>query len=185
LSITFLHTPLAGLMVVARTRVEDSRGFLARLYSAEDFATTGVITSVAQINHTLTRRTGAVRGMHFQRPPYAETKLVSCIRGEIFDVAVDLRRHSRTFLQWHAEVLSAANQRSLLIPEGFAHGFQALTADCELVYVHTAPYAPQAEGAVSAADPRLGIAWPLEITEMSDRDRGHALLTETFEGIEL
>lgn len=181
----FLPTPLAGLLVVERTRIEDSRGFLSRLYSVESFESVGIRKSIAQINHTLTRRAGAVRGMHFQRPPHAETKLVSCFRGEVFDVAVDLRRHSPTFLGWHAEVISADNQRSLLIPEGFAHGFQTLTADCELLYLHTASYEPHAEGAVSAIDPRLGIAWPLDITEMSDRDRSHPVLTAEFEGVAL
>ena len=181
----FLPTPLAGLTVVRRTRVEDSRGFLDRIYSVADFVALGVPKPVAQINHTLTRRVGAVRGMHFQWPPHAETKLVSCVRGEVFDVAVDLRRHSPTFLQWHAEVLSSVNQRSLLIPEGFAHGFQALAADCELVYVHTALYAADAEGAVSVRDPTLKIAWPLPISELSERDSGHPFLTQEFKGIDL
>jgi dTDP-4-dehydrorhamnose 3,5-epimerase len=181
----FLPTPLAGLTVVRRTRVEDNRGFLDRIYSVADFDALGVRKPVAQINHTLTRRVGAVRGMHFQRPPYAETKLVSCLRGEVFDVAVDLRRHSPTFLRWHAEVLSAANQRSLLIPEGFAHGFQALAAGCELVYVHTASYMPDAEGAVNVRDPELKIAWPLAISELSERDSSHLFLTAEFKGIDL
>jgi dTDP-4-dehydrorhamnose 3,5-epimerase len=152
---------------------------------ASAFDAAGVRKPIAQINHTLTRRVGAVRGMHFQWPPHAETKLVSCLRGEVFDVAVDLRRHSPTFLQWHAEVLSPANQRSFLIPEGFAHGFQALAADCELVYVHSAPYVPEAEGAVSVRDPGLKIAWPLAISELSERDGRHPFLTPQFEGIDL
>jgi len=123
--------------------------------------------------------------MHFQWPPHAETKFVSCLHGEVFDVAVDLRRDSPTFLQWHAEVLSPANQRGLLIPEGFAHGFQALAADCELVYVHTAPYMPDAEGAVNVRDPKLKIAWPLAISELSERDGSHPFLPQQFPGIAL
>ena len=180
----FVPTPIAGLMLVQRQRLEDSRGFLSRFYCAEEFEALGVHQSIAQINHTLTRCKGAVRGMHFQLPPYAETKVVSCLHGEIFDVAVDLRKNSPTFLQWHGTVLSAENQRSLLIPDGFAHGFQALADDCELIYLHTAAYHPAAEGAVNANDPRLAIAWPLDITEMSDRDRAHPLLAAEFEGIE-
>lgn len=180
----FVPTPLVGLMLVQRQRLEDSRGFLSRFYCAEEFKTAGVLQPIAQINHTLTRSKGAVRGMHFQRPPHAETKLVSCLHGEIFDVAVDLRKNSPTFLRWHGVVLSAANQRSLLIPAGFAHGFQALTDDCELIYLHTAAYQPTAEGAVHANDPCLAIAWPLDITEMSDRDRTHPPLTAEFTGIE-
>ena len=107
-----------------------------------------------QINHTLTGRRGTVRGMHYQRPPHAETKFISCLRGEVFDVAVDLRHDSPTFLRWHAEVLSAENHRTLVVPEGFAHGFQTLAEDCELLYLHTAAFAADSEGALNANDPR-------------------------------
>lgn len=180
----FSPAPIAGLVLVQRKRLEDSRGFLSRFYCAEEFESAGVHGAISQINHTLTRRKGAVRGMHFQLPPHAESKLVSCLHGEIFDVAVDLRKNSPTFLKWHGEVLSAQNQRSMLIPEGFAHGFQAMTDDCEIIYLHTAAYRQTAEAALNATDPRLAIAWPLGITEMSDRDRGHAMLAADFEGIE-
>jgi len=173
---------LSGLAVIRRTRIEDARGFLSRVYSAD---TTVLGKPIVQINHTLTRRVGTVRGMHFQWPPHCEAKLVTCLRGEVFDVAVDLRRNSPSFLRWHAERLSGGNLRSLLIPEGFAHGFQTLTYNCELLYLHTAAYAPSAEGAVSALDPSLAIEWPLEISEMSDRDRHHPMLTAEFKGIEL
>ena len=180
----FMPTPIAGLRLVQRKRLEDSRGFLSRFYCAEEFKAAGIHQPIAQINHTLTRSKGAVRGMHFQLPPHAETKVVSCLHGEVFDVAVDLRKNSPSFLQWHGVLLSAKNQCSFLIPEGFAHGFQTLTNDCELIYLHTASYQPTAEDAVNANDPRLAIAWPLEITEMSDRDYSHPLLAAKFEGIE-
>lgn len=121
--------------------------------------------------------------MHFQHPPNAEDKLVTCLRGQIVDVAVDLRRGSPTFLRWHAEVLSAANGKALLIPQGFAHGFQAMTDDCELLYLHSRPYAAEAEGALNARDPKLDIHWPLDITDISDRDAGHPTLPETFTGL--
>jgi dTDP-4-dehydrorhamnose 3,5-epimerase len=111
--------------------------------------------------------------------------VVSCLQGEIFDVAVDLRRDSPTFLQWHGVHLSAQNRQSLLIPEGFAHGFQTLTDDCELIYLHTAAYHPAAEGALNVSDPKLDIAWSLEITELSDRDRNNKLIEQEFEGIVL
>lgn len=181
----FLPMPIAGLMLVQRQIIEDSRGFFSRFYCAAEFETLGVQKPVRQINHTLTKSKGAVRGMHFQLPPYAETKLVSCLHGKIFDVAVDLRKDSPTFLRWHGEILSAANQRSFLIPEGFAHGFQSLTVDCEVIYLHTAAYDPASEGALNAADPRLAITWPLDVTEMSDRDRSHPMLSAYFEGIQL
>lgn len=179
----FSATPLRGLLVARRARMSDARGFLSRLYSASEFSAVGISKPIADINQTLTRRRGVVRGMHFQRPPHAETKVVTCIRGAVFDVAVDVRSGSPTFLRWHAEVLSEENQRSMVIPEGFAHGLQALADDCELVYLHTAAYNAAAEGGIGPTDPRLQIAWPLEITEMSDRDRGHAPIDDDFRGI--
>jgi len=175
--------PLAGLKIVQRKSIEDARGFLSRFYCAEEFANYGFHKSISQINHTLTRNKGAVRGLHYQRPPHAEIKLVSCIKGEIFDVAVDLRKDSPTFLQWHGEVLSEHNQRSLLIPEGFAHGFQTLCEDCELIYLHSAPYCKDAEVALNVTDPKIGITWPLEITELSERDRSHPMIKLDFEGM--
>ncbi|MBI4807405.1 MAG: dTDP-4-dehydrorhamnose 3,5-epimerase [Nitrosomonadales bacterium] len=181
----FIPTPLAGLTLVQRTAIEDQRGFLSRFYCADEFRAAGLDKPIAQINHTLTRNRGTVRGMHFQYPPHAESKLVSCLQGEIFDVAVDLRRDSPTYLQWHGVRLSERNRQSLLIPEGFAHGFQTLTEDCELIYLHTAAYHPESEGALNAADPELGIAWPLAISEISERDRNHKSIEQDFQGIVL
>ena len=128
------------------------------------------------------RRRGTVRGLHFQRPPHAEDKYVSCLRGEVYDVAVDLRRGSATFLRWHAEKLSAANRRSLLVPRGFAHGFQALTDDCELIYLHTHRHVPASEGALNVRDPALAIDWPLPIVELSERDASHPFVDPAFAG---
>lgn len=162
--------------------MEDSRGFLSRFYCAEEFANAGARLQIAQINHTFTRKRGAVRGLHYQLAPHAEMKFVSCIQGEIWDVAVDLRRDSPTFLQWHGEVLSAANRRSLFLPEGFAHGFQALSDNCELIYLHSTAYHPESEGALNTGDPKLGIFWPLPITEISERDREHKMLEQHFQG---
>lgn len=178
------EAPLEGLRVVMRQRREDDRGFLSRLYCREDFGEIGLSAPISQINHSLTRMHGTVRGMHFQHPPDAEEKLVTCIRGEAWDVAVDLRKGSPTFLSWHAERLSAENGISLLIPKGFAHGFQALTDNCELLYLHTAAYAPRSEGAVNALDPKLGIDWPLPVGAMSERDRSHPFIDADFAGIE-
>lgn len=178
-------TALPGVSIIQREILEDSRGFLSRFYCMDEFSSLGMNKPIAQINHTLTRREGTVRGLHFQFPPYAETKIVSCLRGEVFDVALDLRRDSTTFLQWHGEVLSAANRRSLLIPEGFAHGFQALTDDCELIYLHTAPYRQDAEGALNVKDPHFAIGWPLPITELSERDSSHPFINADFRGVAL
>lgn len=181
----FVPTPFDGLMIVQRKVIEDLRGFFSRFYCAEEFLEVGVAKPIAQINHTVTRKKGAVRGMHFQQFPYVETKLVSCLKGEIFDVAVDLRPDSSTFLQWHGEILSADNRKSLLIPEGYAHGFQALTEDCELIYLHTAAYHPEAEGALNVADPKLNITWLLPISDLSERDRSHPFVDQCTQKIVL
>ncbi len=167
-------TPLQGLLAVDRKPMHDERGFFSRFFCQEEFAAMGCDLRIAQINHTLTRQIGAIRGMHFQRAPHEETKFVSCIAGAVFDVAVDIRPGSPTYLQWHGEVLSAQNARSLLIPRGFAHGFQTLSEDCELIYLHGEPYAPGFEGGLHALDPKLAIAWPLPAGQMSARDRAFA-----------
>jgi dTDP-4-dehydrorhamnose 3,5-epimerase len=176
-------TPLEGVQLVQRQRVGDARGFLARIFCADELRAAGWVKPVAQVNHTFTARRGTVRGLHFQHPPHAEMKLVSCLRGEVWDVAVDLRAGSPTFLQWHAALLSADNGDALLIPEGFAHGFQTLGDDVEMLYCHSTAYTSGAEGGLNPRDPRLGIAWPLVISEISARDAGHAALDGAFEGV--
>jgi dTDP-4-dehydrorhamnose 3,5-epimerase len=176
--LTLVPTDLAGVYVVHRSQIGDHRGFLSRLFCSSELAEAGWRKPIAQINHTLTQRKGTVRGMHYQRGTHAEMKLVTCLRGAIWDVAVDLRAGSPTFLRWHAEELSADNRRALLIPEGFAHGFQALTDDCELLYLHSAAYAPEAEAGVNPVDPRLAIAWPLPISQLSPRDTNHPMLND-------
>ncbi len=180
-----LDTPLAGLQILQRKPIGDSRGYLERLFCSEELQALAPGRHIAQINHTLTARRGTVRGMHFQRPPHAEIKFVCCLRGEVFDVAVDLRDNSPTFLRWHAEVLSADNHKTLVIPEGFAHGFQTLTDDCEMLYFHTAAYQPGAEGGLNAQDPRLAIQWPFPVADLSQRDAAHLLLDDDFTGVAL
>lgn len=178
-----LPTPLTGLVMIERQRAQDHRGFLSRLFCAEELAEAGFVLPIAQINHTYTARKGSVRGLHFQHPPHSEDKLITCIKGEIFDVAVDLRRSSPTFLHWHAEILSADNARSLMVPQGYAHGFQTLSDDCELLYLHSRPYCAAAEGALNALDPSLAVAWPLPFSDISARDAAHPHLTPYFTGI--
>jgi len=177
--------PLAGLKRVDRQVLGDARGFLVRLFCAEELANAGWTKAVVQINQTGTERRGTVRGLHFQWPPHAEMKLVSCLRGEVWDVAVDLRPDSPTYMRWHAETLSAANRRALLIPEGFAHGFQTLSDDVEMHYCHTASYAPEAEGGIDALDPGLAIAWPLAIAARSPRDENLPVIDGQFTGVRL
>ena len=177
------YLPLAGLKLITRHRLGDSRGSFSRLFCAEELATAGWTKPISQINHTVTPQVGTVRGMHFQHPPYSEMKMVMCLRGKVYDVAVDLRQGSPTLLSWHGEILSADNNKAMLIPEGFAHGFQALTDDVELLYCHSEFYAATFEGGVHPADPKLGIAWPMQIGMLSERDSGHFLLTNSFSGI--
>ena len=178
-----LATPIAGLQVLQRKPMGDDRGYLERLFCMDELQALLPGKRIEQINHTLTSGRGTVRGLHFQHPPHAETKFVHCLRGEVFDVAVDLRRGSPTFLRWHAEVLSAANHRTFVIPEGFAHGFQALADDCEMLYFHTAAYRQTAEGGLHAQDPRLAIRWPLPVAGLSPRDAAHAPLAADFAGL--
>jgi dTDP-4-dehydrorhamnose 3,5-epimerase len=175
---TVTDTPLSGLKLIERQCLGDSRGFLSRLFCADELVAAGWTKPIAQINQTVTAKCGTIRGMHFQYSPHTEMKLVSCLRGEVFDVAVDFRADSPTFLQWHGVRLSAENGYAFLIPEGFAHGFQTLTDNVELLYCHTMPYTAGAEGGLSPLDPKLAIAWPMEITLISDRDRRHPLLSD-------
>ena len=180
-----LKTAIPGLYVHQRQPLGDKRGYLERLFCNQEMNELISGKEIVQINHTLTESRGAVRGMHFQYPPHAEIKLISCLKGAVFDVAVDLRKGSPTFLQWHAEILSAENFKSLAVPEGFAHGFQTLTDDCELIYLHTAAYESSAEGGVHPQDSRLSIHWPLPVHQLSPRDSAHSLLDENFTGITL
>lgn len=175
--------PMDGLKRIRRVPIGDERGSLTRVFCADELFAAGWTGPIAQINHTHTAKAGTVRGLHFQRPPHAELKLVGCMRGEVWDVAVDIRSGSPTFLSWHAERLSAENGSALLIPEGFAHGFQSLTDDVEMLYCHSAAHEPHAEDGLDPRDPRLAIAWPMEIAELSRRDAQHAPLTAAFSGI--
>jgi dTDP-4-dehydrorhamnose 3,5-epimerase len=176
-------TPIQGLKVVERKRIEDRRGSLSRIFCASQLEIAGWRIPISQVNHTVTKSRGTVRGLHFQHKPFAEIKLISCLRGKVWDVAVDLRKDSPTFLQWHSEELSSENHRALLIPEGFAHGFQTMSDDCELLYMHSTPYRIEAEAGIHPNDPILQILWPLEFYEISERDVSHPFLNNQFEGI--
>ncbi|MCL5123580.1 MAG: dTDP-4-dehydrorhamnose 3,5-epimerase [Deltaproteobacteria bacterium] len=176
---------LSGLLVVQRKPIEDSRGFFTRFFCSETFQELGLTKPIQQINHSLTRKKGAVRGMHFQYTPYAECKIVSCLRGRIFDVAVDIRKGSPTFLQWHGEELSEDNFKTMVIPEGFAHGFQTLTEDCEIFYLVSAPYMGAYEGAINPGDPIVSIKWPLNVSQLSDKDDSTPLVGQDFRGVEI
>lgn len=178
------RTDLPGLLVIRRNPRADARGSLERLFGSSDLRSVMGSRSIEQINLTVTKRAGTVRGMHYQDSPHMETKLVSCLRGEVFDVAIDLRKGSPTFLRWHGEHLTEENHKTLLIPEGFAHGFQTLTSRCEMLYFHTAEYAPEAEHGINPRDPSIGIAWPQPVTCLSERDGAHPYIQGDFPGLD-
>lgn len=181
-----LHaTPLSGVIVVASDVRLDHRGSFGRLYCERELAEVLCSRRIVQINQSRTKTRGAVRGMHFQWPPHAEMKLVRCLKGRVWDVALDLRSGSPTFLQWHAQELSQDNAQMMVIPEGFAHGFQTLEPESELLYLHTDFYAPASEDGICCTDPYIAIHWPLAITEISQRDSSHAPLSDDFQGITL
>jgi len=183
LNFEIIDTALPGLKLMQRKTRNDERGFFSRFYCTEELSEVEFDGPISQINHTLTKVKGTVRGMHYQKPPYSEIKIVSCIKGKVFDVAVDLRKGSPTFLHWHAEVLSAENLKSLLIPKGFAHGFQALTDECELIYLHSHPYVKESESGLNVNDAKLGISWPLAINDLSERDRMQTMIKKSFKGL--
>lgn len=176
-------TPIQGLLVLETTKVEDDRGHLSRLFCEEEMAGFGWRAPLVQVNFTKTLSKGTVRGFHFQNPPYAEYKYVRCIRGKVYDVALDLRAGSETFLQTKSLVLSDENSLSFLIPPGVAHGFQSLTDNVELLYMHSQKYAPEYDDGVNPLDPLIFPAWPHEITQISKKDATRPHLNDDFKGV--
>ena len=181
----FKETAIKGLMTAERRVSEDERGEFSKLFSSDEFLSAGMDKPIVQVNFSYNSRRGTLRGMHFQHPPCCETKVVSCLKGEVFDVAVDLRKGSKTFLCWYAQKLSRTNRISLIIPEGFAHGFQTLDDDCEVLYFHTGFYAPGSEGGFNADDKKIAIEWPLPVSCISVRDGSLPRVSDEFKGVEL
>lgn len=179
-----LDTSIADVKIVQSVPHRDARGAFARLFCARELQPVLGYRQIVQINHSRTEQAGTVRGLHFQRPPHAETKMVRCVRGRIWDVAVDLRAGSATFLRWHAQELSQDDGQMLVIPEGFAHGFQSLEPDSELLYLVTAFYNPSSEGGLRHDDRRLALPWPLPPQNVSPRDLNHPALDADFAGLE-
>ena len=171
-----IETKLPGVYVIELERLEDSRGFFARSFCARDFAQHGLHAEFVQCNVSYNSRRGIVRGMHFQRPPASETKLVRCTRGTIYDVVVDLREDSATFRRHLAVTLSAEERNALYIPERFAHGFQTLEDDTEVFYQMGNYYSPGAATGLRFDDPKLGIEWPLPASSISEKDLAWPLL---------
>ena len=167
----FSKTPLEGVHIVDLEPREDSRGFLGRMFCEHEFAQAGLESRFVQINNSVSRRRGTLRGLHYQAPPHAEVKLIRVVRGAIFNVAVDIRRDSPTFARWFGLRLDDGNRAMMYTPRGFAHGFLSLTDDAEVIYLTSAAYAPGSEGGVRFDDPRVGIAWPILPAEVTDKDR--------------
>jgi dTDP-4-dehydrorhamnose 3,5-epimerase len=174
---------LEGVYAVDTKTIGDLRGIFARCFCELELESVLGGRRIVQANVSRTTSVGAIRGLHFQHVPHAEMKLIRCLRGRVWDIAVDLRANSPTFLKSHAEELSSSNMRMMIIPEGCAHGFQVLEPDSELLYLHTAAYDKASEGGVRYDDPRLKICWPLSVSDISERDRSHPLLSESFPGI--
>lgn len=168
----FTATELAGAYIVDLERREDERGFFARTWCQHEFEQQGLVARIAQANMSYNHTRGTLRGMHFQRPPFAETKLVRAVRGAIYDVIVDLRPDSPTYKGWIGVELTADNRRALFVPEGFAHGFQTLEDNTDVIYQVSAFYTPGAEGGLRHDDPAFAIRWPLPVTVISDKDAG-------------
>jgi len=180
----FIETPLSGAYVIELEPFRDERGLFARTFCQEEFRKIGFDKQIVQINYSITRKKGAIRGMHYQRPPASEIKIIRCLQGKVFDVMVDLRAGSPTFMQWHSVELSKDNMRMVYIPEGFAHGFQALTDNAELIYHHSELYRPEYERGLRFDDPALAIAWPLPTGIISIKDQSYSLIDNNFKGIE-
>lgn len=179
-----LHpTSLSGLSVIETIPVDDVRGRFVRVFCEDELAVLRPGLHFPQINLSTSFARGTVRGMHFQRPPAAEAKLIRCLRGRVFDVAVDVRAGSPTFMQWQGIELDADSHRQIFIPEGFAHGFQALTDDVQLLYLHTSRWSSEHETTLRHDDPALAITWPLRVTQVSAKDRRAPLLDGAFTGV--
>ncbi len=177
------ETEIKGLFTIEVEPFEDHRGKFYRIYCKNELKGIGYGKEIVQINQSLTKKKGTIRGMHFQYPLKAETKIIKCLKGSVYDVVIDLRNKSPTYLNWHSVLLSADNMKMLYIPEGFAHGFQTLEDNSELLYFHTELYSPDYESGIRYDDPKIDIKWPLEIADISERDRSFNLIDNDFRGL--
>jgi dTDP-4-dehydrorhamnose 3,5-epimerase len=180
---TFTPLQLFGSYIISLEPFQDDRGWFARTYCKNEFAQIGHNKEWVQMNHSFTSLKGTIRGMHYQRPPHAEIKMVRCIAGAVYDVIIDLRKDSTTYLNWFGTELSSENKKMIYIPEGFAHGFQTLTDNTELVYQHSHFYETGAEEGILHNDIALNIQWPLQVTALSDRDNKHPIIDSNFKAI--
>ncbi len=181
----FIKTHLEGLFCLETSSFNDERGMFARLFCHKEFEEHGLVFPLAQINTSTTVQKGTIRGMHYQNPPFAEIKIVRCLQGACYDVAIDLRKDSPTFLQYHAEILSAENMKAFYIPKGFAHGFQTLKENTQLLYMHSEFYNPEHEASINYLDPKIDIQWQEKVKNISEKDKNHLFITKDFKGLEI
>ena len=181
----FIETPFKGLYLIQLKILKDDRGFFVRTFCKEQFSTIGFDKEFVQFNHSFNTLKGTIRGMHYQKPPFSETKLIRCIQGSVYDVAVDLRKGSPTYLKSFSAELSAKNMTCILIPEGFAHGFQTLEDNTSLIYHHTSYYKPDTESGVRFDDTFLNINWQLPPVNISPKDLFYSFINQNFEAISL
>lgn len=179
----FKKSDFEGVILIERKPINDERGTFSRMFCIDEFKEIGFNHPIKQINRTVTLKKGALRGMHLQLPPNQEFKLVSCLQGKVCDVIVDVRRDSPTFLQYRHLILTSESLNAVLIPPGFAHGFQTLEENCEMLYLHSANHNPDSEMTLNVLDPIIDIKWPLEISGMSSKDKNCPMLNNMFRGI--
>ena len=179
----FIPTSLEGSYIIEVEPFNDERGWFTRFYCKKEFSQIGYNGEWKQSNHSTTYKKGTVRGMHFQKKPFQEIKLVKCISGLVYDVIIDLRKESSSFLQWTGIELSEKNKRMIFIPQGFAHGFQCMEDNCELIYQHSEFYTPEFEQGIRFNDPMIDIHWPLPAIYISSKDSSYPLLDKNFKGV--
>lgn len=167
----FKPSPLEGAHLIQLEKFSDERGFFARYFCKEEFKKAGLESEFVQVNNSLSRKKGTLRGLHFQRPPQSEVKLVRCIKGSIWDVIVDIRKGSKTYGKWVGAELNEENRDMMYVPKGFAHGFISLTEDSEILYMVSATYNPELEGTLRWDDPVHGIEWPIQPQVLSEKDQ--------------
>jgi len=178
------ETPLQGAFIIEPNAFVDHRGFFARIFCVDELKEYGLACTIVQANHSKSIGIGTIRGLHYQRPPHAETKIIKCIKGRIFDVIVDVRKNSPTFLKWFGAELTAENKKMVYVPEGFAHGFQALEEEVEIIYLVTNFYSPDAEQGVHFNDPKIKIKWPItQKIITSEKDQKIPCIDTSFKGI--
>lgn len=182
--VKFINTTLEGAYTIELDRIGDERGFFARLFCTKEFSNAGLVDTFVQINNSLTKDKGTLRGMHYQLPPSAEVKVVRCIQGALFDVIIDLRPSSPTFCKWHGATLTAENRRMMYVPKGFAHGFITLEENTEAFYLSGAAYAQDRERGLRYNDPQFNIKWPIEPLVVSEKDANWPDFDPNWHGVE-